>query len=140
MKAALYTATEISREMRSMDYSTLLEPNDGLLNVRILHNMGIVTVSGWSIHQNIHDKYGQILSFLEHTLMYRDAVTMCFKYELFNPSTARYLFKIIKLLNHFHAMGHTVTLHWLCGETHDEILDAGMDFRELADFDFRIGR
>ncbi|MEP1114875.1 SiaC family regulatory phosphoprotein, partial [Ekhidna sp.] len=61
------------------------------------------------------------------------------KYELFNSSSAAYLFKIIRRFNEAHSKGKTVKIYWSCNSNNEnEMVETGMDLAEMCDFKFKI--
>ncbi len=106
--------------------------------VRANHHLNAIFISGWSIAPDVAQKYESILEFTTAHLSRTDELTIYIKYQLFNPTTAKYLFDIIKLLNAYHAKGKQVEIHWDCGELMDEMLDTGFDLAQLCNFEFKI--
>jgi hypothetical protein len=110
-----------------------------VFNVRYLESLNLITAVGWSITNDAWIKYCQILADIELHLKRRDALKIYFKLELFNTSSAGYLFKIIKRLNKAHAEGKEVKVFWSCAtENENEMVEAGLDMAGLCDFKFQI--
>lgn len=107
--------------------------------VRYIQNLNLVIVKGWSITSDIHSKYGQLLIDIENHLNARNTLNFHFKYELFNSSSAKYLFTIIKRLNKADAVGKSVKVYWSCAsENEEEMFDTGIDLAGMCDFKFEI--
>ncbi len=110
-----------------------------VFTTRYLESLNLITAVGWSVTDDAWIKYCQMLADIESHLMRKDELTVYFKYELFNSSSASYLFKIIQRLNKAHANGKTVKIYWSCTTTNEnEILDMGLDFAPMCDFQFKI--
>jgi hypothetical protein len=107
-------------------------------HIRANHHLNSIYISGWSIDPDVAQKYERVVSFITAHLSRADELTIYIKYQLFNTTTAKYLFDIIKLLNTYHAKGKQVEIHWDCGELMDEMLDTGFDLAQLCNFDFKI--
>jgi hypothetical protein len=110
------------------------------LEVRILSGLDLIIVKGWSIAPDVQNTYENIMSFITTHLSTKNELTIYFKYELFNPITVRYLFKIIMLLNRKHASGKIVRVYWNAGEMMEDMADTGYDLAQLCDFDFKISQ
>lgn len=108
------------------------------LEVRTISALDLLVVRGWSVSANVDQVYMDILEFIPAHLSVKDNLTIFFKYELFNPTTTRYLFKIIMLLNREYAKGKNVKIQWDCGDMMDEMMDTGFDLAQLCEFEFNI--
>ncbi|MEP1033541.1 SiaC family regulatory phosphoprotein [Ekhidna sp.] len=110
-----------------------------VFTTRYLESLNLITAVGWSVTDDAWIKYCQILADMETHLLRKDDLTIYFKFELFNSSSASYLFKIIQRFNDAHAAGKTVKIYWSCALDDDnEMLDAGLDFAAMCDFQFKI--
>lgn len=98
-----------------------------------------VNISGWSLDEFSSNRYDQLLELTKQHLERNKCLKITYKYELFNPSTAAYLFKQIKILNKAFIGGKKVFIDWNCDTVYaDEMLEIGMDFLTFCDFDFNI--
>lgn len=110
-----------------------------VFQVRYLKSLNLITAKGWSITDDAWINYCQILADIESHMLRNDELTIYFKYELFNTSSAGYLFKIIQRLNRAHANGKTVKIYWSCNSNNEEeMIDVGMDLAGMCDFAFKI--
>lgn len=110
-----------------------------VFNTRYLESLNLMTAVGWSVTDDAWIKYCQMLADIETHLMKNDELTIYFKFELFNSSSATYLFKIIRRFNDAHAKGKIVKIYWSCTEEDEnEVLDMGLDFAPMCDFPFKI--
>lgn len=111
-----------------------------VFDIRYLETLNLITVVGWSITDDAWIKYCQMLADIELHLRKKESLNVYFKLNLFNTSSTGYLFKIIKRLNKAHSDGKEVKIYWSCAisDHEEEILQAGLDFRELCDFKFNL--
>jgi len=111
-----------------------------VFNVRYLESLNLILATGWSITDDAWIKYCQMMADIELHLRKNDGLNIYFKLELFNTSSAVYLFKLIKRLNAAHAQGKTVKIYWSCAsdDNDDAMLDAGLDMAGMCDFKFQI--
>ena len=110
-----------------------------MFQTRYQQGLNLVTVRGWSVTTDIHIKYEQLLRDIGTHFESSDSLNLHFKYELFNSSSLRYLFMIIKTLNEAHAKGKTVRIYWSCASSYEaEMIDMGLDLANISDFKFKI--
>ncbi|MEQ9468294.1 MAG: SiaC family regulatory phosphoprotein [Ekhidna sp.] len=111
-----------------------------IFNIRYMENLNLMMVTGWSITDDAWIKYCQMLADIESHLRVREELNIYFKFELFNTSSAKYLFKIIKRLNKAHKEGKMVKIYWSCSasEHENEMIESGLDFASMSDFQFKI--
>jgi len=102
------------------------------------HPFNLVKITGWSIAMHLEERYEPVIEFIQAHMCISEELTVSFSYELFNPTTVKYLFTIIKMLNAYHAAGKNMQIHWNCGEEMDEMLDTGLDLAMLCAFEFKI--
>lgn len=114
------------------------ETEDHSLEVRTMSGLDLVIVRGWSIAPTVSEKYADLLQFISAHLAKKEHLTIYIKYELFNPLTVKYLFKIIMLLNYQRTLGHNVKIYWDAGEMMEDMLDTGYDLAQFCDFEFKI--
>lgn len=111
---------------------------DRKLEIITNRQFNLVKITGYSIALHLEVLYEPVVGFIRDHVQISNELTVCFHYELFNPTTVKYLFTIIKLLNAYHAAGKKVEIHWNCGEEMDEMLDTGLDLAMLCTFEFKI--
>ncbi|MEO9872482.1 SiaC family regulatory phosphoprotein [Ekhidna sp.] len=112
-----------------------------VFKVHYLGSLNLITVVGWSITDDAWIKYCEMLANIESHFVNRDELAIHFKYELFNTSSAAYMFKIIQRLNKAHAAGKTVKIYWsYTSSNEDEMVDMGLDLSEMCDFEFKISK
>lgn len=128
-----------SRDSYEIAPMQLIKSDLKVFNVRYLPSLNLITATGWSITDDAWVKYCQLLADIESQMIHRDELTIYFKLELFNTSSARYIFKIVNRLNKAHANGKHVKIYWSSQvENEDEMIDAGLDLAGLCDFPFKI--
>ena len=111
------------------------------LSIRYLEQLNLITVVGWSISDEVWVKYLQMLEDIETHLRYKGYLNIYFKLELFDSTSARYLFKIIKKLNMASSDGKSIKIYWSCSFfNRDEMEEMGHDLEEMCDFPFQISR
>lgn len=110
-----------------------------IFNVRYMENLNLITAVGWSITDDAWIKYCQVLADIESHLRTKEELNVYFKYELYNTSSTRYLFKIIKRLNEAHRDGKKVKIYWSCAtENESAMIESGLDLADMCDFEFKI--
>ncbi|WP_420577660.1 SiaC family regulatory phosphoprotein [Ekhidna sp.] len=111
-----------------------------VFTVRYLETLNLILATGWSITDDAWIKYCQMMSDIELHLKRNEELNIYFKLELFNTSSATYLFKIIRRLNEAHKKGKSVKIYWSCAAEYndDAMLEAGLDMAGMCDFKFQI--
>lgn len=110
-----------------------------VFNIRYIENLNLITVVGWSITDDAWIKYCQMLADIESHLRTREDLNIYFKYDLFNTSSAKYIFRIINRLNKAHADGKQVKVFWSCASGNEsEMIESGLDLADMCDFKFSI--
>jgi len=123
----------------NVDQMRVVKSDLRVFNVKYYRPLNLITVAGWSVTQDAWVMYCQMLGDIESHLMAKEELNIYFKLNLFNTSSIKYLFKIIKKLNEAYEQGKDVKIYWSCNtENENEIIDAGMDLRGLSDFPFEI--
>lgn len=126
-------------EQKGLPTTRIQRDEDRIFQTRYLEQLNLITVMGWSITRDIHEKYEQLLKDLIGHFKFSKCLNIHFKYDLFNSSSLKYLFKIIKALNHAHRSGNKVTVYWSCNSKNDsEMVDMGLDLANISDFKFDI--
>lgn len=117
----------------------VVRDEDRMFQTRYLQGLNLVTVRGWSVTNDINEKYTQLLNDIRNHFEISNSLNLHFKFELFNNTTLRYLFKIIKILNEAHAKAKSVKIYWSCAtENESEMIDMGLDLANMSDFQFKI--
>ena len=123
----------------NLDQASISQIEQRLLHVVYEKSIGLIAIRGWSIAPNVGEKYRDVLSLINSHLSEHRSLRIHFKFDLFNTSSATYLFKIISKLNIAFKNGKDIQVHWSCGSEHKEgLLDAGIDLFGMSDFDFII--
>ncbi len=113
--------------------------HDRIFQVRYLQSLNLVTVRGWSLTKEIHQKYSQLIINIDQHLDRSNCLNIHFKYELFNSSSLKYIFQIIKKMNEAHAAGKLVKIFWSCTSVNEsEMIEMGLDLMDMCDFKFQI--
>ncbi len=101
--------------------------------------LNLVSVRGWSMGNQIVEKYNQLLSDIQRHLEFNDALNVYFRYETFNVTTLRYLFKILKVLDKAYAKGQQVKIYWSClSSKESDMIETGIELSNMCDFEFNI--
>ncbi|MEP1094104.1 MAG: SiaC family regulatory phosphoprotein [Cyclobacteriaceae bacterium] len=117
----------------------VVRDEERIFQTRYLQGLNLITVRGWSVTTDIHIKYTQLLTDIQTHFVSSDSLNLHIKYELFNSSSLRYLFKIIKTLNEAHAKGKAIKIYWSCASSNEaEMIDMGLDLANMSDFKFQI--
>ncbi len=95
-------------------------------------------VRGWSTGAEIRSKYFRLVETLERLRNTDGTLSVYFEYDTFDTSTARFIFKIIRVLNTLHRTGKTVRIHWICDAEDGEMIETGLDYTSFCEFDFQI--
>jgi len=98
-----------------------------------------INVGGWSVDRTVKDRYEMLLDKIDAFLEKNEELTINFKFELFNPVTLAYIFKVIRKLNRACKYGKDVKMVWKCNSSYpDEMLHAGLELWPFCDFDFDV--
>lgn len=109
------------------------------LQVRILTDLNLITVRGWSVLDEIHEKYTQLQIGIESHLCSSQSLNLYFRYKTFDLITLKYLFLMIRTLNVAHTNGKAVKIYWSgTSERGIEMEEMGRDLAELCDFNFKV--
>lgn len=95
-------------------------------------------VRGWSTGAAAQSKYLRLLESLESLKNTEGALSVYFEYDTFDTSTARYIFKIIRILNTLHRAGKNVKINWICDAEDGEMIETGLDYTSFCEFSFQI--
>jgi hypothetical protein len=132
----LATPQKIGLKFSTHTYNTC--DVEKILDIRMLSSLYLLTVKGWSISPDIHSRYEDLLRRVSAHLDTHDHLNVFIKFELFNSSTVRYLFVLMKLLNKYHAEERKIRVYWSCNPLDFDMIEIGMDLRDLCDFEFKI--
>ncbi|MEO9475711.1 MAG: SiaC family regulatory phosphoprotein [Cyclobacteriaceae bacterium] len=109
-----------------------------LLFIKYMKDTDSVTISGWSIHDDIPTYYETLMNETQSHLELRSGLVCNIQLELFNASTVKYLFKFIKIFNQNSARGKDVKINWVVKNKDQDMIDTGLDLKEFCDFEFDV--
>lgn len=107
-----------------------------LFEARYLWQKDTFILKGWSTGEDPARKYHQIEAFLQKNKQHLKSIHFLFEFDIFDASTAKYLFRIFRALNEIQKLGGTTSVHWICEEQDLEMIDTGLDFMEFYDGSF----
>ncbi|MEO1255671.1 MAG: SiaC family regulatory phosphoprotein [Bacteroidota bacterium] len=117
----------------------LIKSEVKVFNTRYREGLNLLTAVGWSVTEDTWAKYCQMLADIESHLTKKNSLKVYFKLELFNSSSAKYIFKIIKKLNTAFHSGKDIKMYWSCATSNErEMIDTGLDLAGMCDFPFKI--
>ncbi|MEO9474418.1 MAG: SiaC family regulatory phosphoprotein [Cyclobacteriaceae bacterium] len=108
------------------------------LKIRYVENHNFILIKGWSLAQENVKRYQYLLENIRYHLDEHDTLTIHFAYQLFNATTAKFLFNTIKLFNKALIKGKNVKCIWYVKEDDNEMFETGIDLRAMCDFQFKI--
>lgn len=108
------------------------------LNIRYVENHNFIMIKGWSLAKENVKRYQYLLENIRYHLDEHDTLTIHFAYQIFNATTAKFLFSTFKLFNKALIEGKKVKCIWYVKEGDDEMFETGIDLRAMCDFQFKI--
>ncbi|WP_258105285.1 DUF1987 domain-containing protein [Marinoscillum sp. MHG1-6] len=133
---ALRKPARLDSPMSVIHKSPLL---DKKLNISFRPNLNVLVVKGWSVKKEYASLYEKLLEQIREHLKTENSLTVYLSYDLFNSSTAKFVFNLIKVFNKAHAKDARVKIEWIVEEENDELFESGFDFKEFCEFSFLIG-
>ena len=106
--------------------------------IRYLRTLNLITATGWSNTNDAWAKYCNLLGDIESHLLYNEELKVYFNLKAFDASSVRYLYKLIQRLNKAQTQSKQVKLFWSCDQENFEMLEMGIDLKEVADFPVEI--
>ncbi len=105
-------------------------------------------ISGESRPENAGKFYEPILQWLEqfNSILYwqneqfenSKKMTLEFKMDYFNSTSAKYLLDILKLIDVAHTNGCSVKINWLYDSRDEDMLESGEEFSQLVNIPFEF--
>ncbi|MEQ8905335.1 SiaC family regulatory phosphoprotein [Ekhidna sp.] len=107
-------------------------------NLRIRQESGVCLIEGWSVGDKILDKYDELMQFISVHLEKNDRIIIYFQLHLFDLKSLSKMFKMIKVLNHYHSEGKKVFVKWGWRDAVSLMKRSGEDIKELCNFSFEL--
>lgn len=106
--------------------------------VRYNEDMNLLKVTDSATSTKPCDIYTNLFEKIDGHLVNHSALKIQFRYEHFSTSSLKYLFKLVKKLNHASLTGKAIAVYWTCNAsiTDSEIFETGVDMMELSQFKF----
>ncbi|MEP1034297.1 SiaC family regulatory phosphoprotein [Ekhidna sp.] len=109
------------------------------LQIGIHPNLNFIEVKGWSVGEDLCDRYEHLIRKVQLFLDRGDGLIISFKFEMFNTTTIKYLLSIIKFMNRAHKAGKAVKIYWkVDADRNDEMTEAALDLSMMCNFDFKV--
>lgn len=116
-----------------------IEPTRTTPLVRFDPDEGLLEMKGRSSPENSIQFYQKILEQLdEYAIGGGDDFTANFAFEYFNTSSSKCLFDVFKRISKIETTGKTITINWYYEEGDDDMMEAGEDYSDLLDLDFKF--
>ncbi|WP_421889340.1 SiaC family regulatory phosphoprotein [Marinoscillum sp.] len=108
------------------------------LAVNFERNFNRASISGHSISEDIHNQYNTLINdTIAHFAISEDLV-IHMQYAIFNATTVKYIFNLIKTLNKYHKAGKEVKMVWYAKSNDLDMIETGFDFQEFCLFEYSI--
>lgn len=99
---------------------------------------GRLSISGMSSPDNSVAFYQPLLKILNSIKATRGGIKADFKMTMFNTSSAKCIFDILKRLKAMEEQGLRIVINWHYEEDDDDMLECGEDFQDLLDGKFNF--
>lgn len=119
--------------------SSLQSPiKEELLSIRYIKKINTVAISGRSTGLEVVPAYSNLINQIESHFLESSKLKCYFHFSVINASTTKALFKIFRQLVNAQAKGNLVDVFWVINEGDQELIDVGLDFKNLYDINFHI--
>tara|TARA_Y100001972_G_C7664995_1_gene336035 strand:+ start:4076 stop:4465 length:390 start_codon:yes stop_codon:yes gene_type:complete len=108
------------------------------LSIRYIKKINIVAVRGRSTGLEIVPAYTNLIQQVESHFHKNNQLKCYFHFSVINASTTKLLFKLFRLLVNAQRNGHQIEVLWVIEEDDQELIDVGLDFKNLYNLDFQI--
>ncbi|WP_421872076.1 DUF1987 domain-containing protein [Marinoscillum sp.] len=99
---------------------------------------GRLEITGMSSPDNSMAVYQPLLKILNAIKATRGGIKADFKLSMFNTSSAKCIFDILKRLKALEDQGLRIVINWHYEEEDDDMLECGEDFQDLLDAQFNF--
>ena len=108
------------------------------LTIRFIKEINALAVSGRSTGLEVLPAYTKLIEQVEQHFTHTSSLKCYFHYTVINASTTKLLFNLFKRLTTAQEKGHQIEIYWLINKDDEELIDIGLDFKNLYDLDFKI--
>ncbi len=108
------------------------------LTIRFIKEINALAVSGRSTGLEVLPAYIKLIEQVEQHFTHASSLKCYFHYTVINASTTKLLFNLFKRLTTAQEKGHQIEVYWLIDKDDEELIDIGLDFKNLYDLDFKI--
>lgn len=120
----------------------ILEASEFTPLVKLDPKSGVLSISGESRPENAGKYYEPIIKWIEQYQSYLKSnptnVTVVFKYEYFNSTSAKYIMDILKQLDLGFASGNKISVEWHYDPLDEDMRDSGEEFSKLVKVPFQF--
>ncbi len=99
---------------------------------------GRLSISGMSSPDNSMAVYQPLIKILNAIKATRGGIKADFKLSMFNTSSAKCIFDILKRLKALEDQGLRIVINWHYEEEDEDMLECGEDFQDLLDGQFNF--
>tara|TARA_Y100001972_G_scaffold74473_1_gene90556 strand:- start:5120 stop:5509 length:390 start_codon:yes stop_codon:yes gene_type:complete len=124
---AIYTATE---------YQAPLQKE--ILSIGYIKKINTVTVSGTTTDLELFPDYNRLIQQVEDHFSESGLLKCYFHFAAINTAITKVLFKLFRHLVNAQKEGYQIKIFWIIEEGDHELIDVGLDFKNLYDLDFQI--
>ncbi len=108
------------------------------LSIKYIKKINTVAVSGSSTDPEVVPAYNRLIQQVEDHFNESGILKCYFHFSDINSSTTKVLFKLFRQLVNAQKEGHQIKIFWIIEEDDHELIDIGLDFKNLYDLDFHI--
>ena len=114
-----------------------IQATDDSPEVLLNHEKNIFEISGKSLPEDVASFYDPVLKWLEEYALSPAVDTIfTFKFTYFNTASSKIILDILMILEGIHAGGHPVMVKWYSPEYDEDMIEAGIEYSEMAEVPF----
>ena len=108
------------------------------LSIRYIKKINTIAVTGYSTGLEVFPAYTNLIQQLDDHFLQYNTLKCYFHYAVINASTTKMLFKLFRKLAKEQEKGSQIVIYWVIEENDQELIDVGLDFKNLYDLNFHI--
>ncbi len=108
------------------------------LSIRYNKKINTVAISGRSTGLEVFTAYHNLINEVECHFQEKNQLNCYFNFSVINTTTTKALFKLFRKLVKAQAGGNKVEIFWVIDECDKELIDVGLDFKNLYNLNFHI--
>ncbi len=108
------------------------------LSIRYIKKINTVAISGRSTGLEVFPAYNNLINEVEYHFQESKQLKCYFNFSVINATTTKALFKLFRKLVKAQLNGNKVEIFWVIDEFDQELIDVGLDFKNLYNLNFHI--